>query len=694
MTSLRSDQTINANDVAEMLQLADAMEQIGEPACAFEVTRVAAASARGVAEVHVRLGECLLRRGSVKEGWREYEWRHRLVDGEQRVRRHEPTPVSVCDDLNGTVVRLVEQDTVCDAIQFARYVRFLRQRGAEVVLGVRPALRPLFEQLAGISATMDRAELLHRNEPVLDLKSLPFLLQMEVIPGAVPYLFAPRQAALARKAELSRCDALKIGVSGWSDKAGNVSRQAPTLADFARLADHPGVRLFDLQSNVINGEVRELRSNGHLVRMPAQTDPEQAPHHAAALISGLDLVVCADGVIAHLAGAMGKPTWVALPLGASWCWMEEGTDTPWYPTARLYRQRRRGRWNDVFDRISADLAEVLHARASGNPDRRYELPSQPASASPRPAVIREQRPIKKGRGLHQHLSHVRDLVASHTRLQDRSDQLEAEIASLAGRNIFDANFATLMKGLCLVTDGTHKLVATLRRAVAELAEAFEPVAPTARASDAPPPGHPEPDADPFRSDIRRPSDVAKEAADALFAADWFSARGGSAKGQESRSASTRRPIDPATGRAALCVLERLLAQAPRCAPATPGPDGTVSLIQAAQLIDKSRRRSDSLQRQEQHDVPSSDAGTDDPDKIARTGSLTCHVEQIQRAMDRVACSRAEAAASLLCDQPDPATLLSLILLAGLPVPRLDLAPDRSPPVDPITVDQLAQADKE
>jgi hypothetical protein len=133
------------------------------------------------------------------------------------------------------------------------------------------------------------------------------------------------------------------------------------LTQFAPLAAVPGVRLISLQKGAGSEQLAALGGLFPVVDLGDRLDAGGPFLDTAALMKGLDLVVTCDTAVAHLAGALGVPVWVALALAPDWRWLLGRQDSPWYPTMRLFRQARRGEWGDVFARIAAALDQRAHA---------------------------------------------------------------------------------------------------------------------------------------------------------------------------------------------------------------------------------------------------------------------------------------------------------------------------------------------
>ena len=308
------------------------------------------------AQAHFNKGLCLLLRGDFAQGLPLYEWRRQLLGGEAPA--HGGTPWLGEQPLAGRTLLVYADQALGDTIQFCRYVPLLQAQRAHVVLAVQPQLREL---LGGLSTTARIVAIDAIDQPCdyhCALASLPLALRTTLasVPAAVPYLSAQASRIEHWRASLGEAG-LKIGIA-WQGSRNRIGlgRSVP-LEMFARLAAIPGVRLICLQKGEALEELRRVRANvpAEIPAAPFDEGP-QAFLDSAALMSALDLIITCDTALAHLAGALGRPTWIALKQVPDWRWLLEGTDCPWYPTARLFRQPRLGDWESVFTAIHAELA--------------------------------------------------------------------------------------------------------------------------------------------------------------------------------------------------------------------------------------------------------------------------------------------------------------------------------------------------
>jgi tetratricopeptide (TPR) repeat protein len=255
-----------------------------------------------------------------------------------------------------------------DAIQFAGFAAHLARLGHRVQLLTLPSLAPLLRSLPGVEAVIADA---HAVDGLgakywLPLMSVPFVLKTrpDSIPCEVPYLSAEPARLAGWKTRLGS-DGLRIGIS-WQGNNQNwmdAGRSIP-LAVFEAIADVPGVRLISLQKTPGAEQIDEVRFRGRVERLTDESDKSaDTMLETAALIANLDLVVASDSMIAHLAGALGRPTFVALRRVPDWRWFLDREDSPFYPTVRLFRQQTEGDWTGVFARIADAVRALTKASA-------------------------------------------------------------------------------------------------------------------------------------------------------------------------------------------------------------------------------------------------------------------------------------------------------------------------------------------
>jgi tetratricopeptide (TPR) repeat protein len=326
-----------------------------------------------LADAHWNRALVLLQRGDYAEGWAEHAWRLRRA---RRIREDAGFTQPLWDGspLNGGRVLLHTEQGFGDAIQCARFIPPAARRAGRAILQAQRPLIRLFSSLPGVDAILpDDAPLTPTVDCRLPLFSLPRLfaptpdsVREPSLAQPVPYLKIPPDLTQIWGERLSAATAgdraLRIGIV-WSGNVGSeaeLGRSIPLKA-FAPL-DLPGVRLISLQRGDGLNELADARAEGMSVTElgPAYDACDFA--ETGAIIENLDLVICCDTAVAHLAGALGCPIWLAVNAVADWRWLLHRTDSPWYPTLKIYRQPSRGDWAGLFAQMAADLEGLARGR--------------------------------------------------------------------------------------------------------------------------------------------------------------------------------------------------------------------------------------------------------------------------------------------------------------------------------------------
>ncbi len=313
------------------------------------------------AGAHTLLATCLLMRGDLAAGFREYEWRTRLADRQVEARGL-PTPLWEGSALKGRSILLHDEQGLGDAIQFARYAPLLARHGARVIVECDDALARLLATLPGVATVVGRSAPTPTHDVHAALMSLPHLLgtTLATVPSEVPYLAAEPSLVERWRDRLGSARAdLRVGLV-W---AGNPDlrddpKRSPGLEPLLPLLDLPSVAFVSLQKGGGRADLERLGD-----RIPVGFhdvgDGLEDLADTAAVVTQLDLVIAVDSAVAHLAGALGRAVWTMVRAESEWRWMLERTDTPWYPTMRLFRQRRAGDWSDVVAALRTALQQVV-----------------------------------------------------------------------------------------------------------------------------------------------------------------------------------------------------------------------------------------------------------------------------------------------------------------------------------------------
>jgi hypothetical protein len=300
-----------------------------------------------------------LRKADFATGWEEYESRIIASPGVLPRRGFAQRQWYGDTDIAGKTILLHAEQGHGDAIQFLRYVPMVAAHGARVVLEVHRPLVPLAAAIPGVAELHQLGHPLPPFDLHSPLMSLPlaFATDLATIPAEIPYLSVPPERMPRWRRRVGPRRRMRIGIawSGNPDYGDDHKRSIP-LADFTRILDRPECELHVTQNDVRASDKEVLDGLTHLSDHSTLFGDFA---DTAALISLLDLVIAVDTSVAHLAGALGWPTWLLLPHLADWRWLADREDSPWYPTMWLFRQETEGDWAGVLDRVAQQLTLLL-----------------------------------------------------------------------------------------------------------------------------------------------------------------------------------------------------------------------------------------------------------------------------------------------------------------------------------------------
>ncbi len=313
------------------------------------------------AQAHHSRAMIYLAQGDYERGWPEFEWRLQCPGDAPPAF---PKPRWDGSPLDGRTILLCAEQGLGDTIQFVRYAPLVKHRGGTVVLASQKALLPLLAGCPGVDRVVAGEESLPDFDVHMPLLSLPgvFGTTPATVPAHVPYLAADPGLVERWRRDLAAYPGCRVGIvwQGNPRYQADHWRSAP-LAAFGPLARLAGVQLFSLQKGPGVEQLRDFPA----VDLGSRLDVDAGPFmDTAAVLKNLDLVISVDTATAHLAGALGVPVWLALSSAPHWVWMQDRADSPWYPTARLFRQQHPGAWEDVFATIAAEVRK-LAAKAGG-----------------------------------------------------------------------------------------------------------------------------------------------------------------------------------------------------------------------------------------------------------------------------------------------------------------------------------------
>jgi tetratricopeptide (TPR) repeat protein len=309
------------------------------------------------ADAHFFTSLSRLLTGDFGRGWIEYEWRKGASTTISK--RDFPQPLWLGeDDIAGKTILLHSEQGFGDTVQFCRYAPLVAARGAAVMVEVEQPLVDLMTGVAGVARVIAKGDPLPDFDVQCPLLSLPlaFKTRLETIPSGAGYLHAPAQAARNWDVRLGVKRRPEVGLA-WAGNAGHVRDRERSigLRELLPLLD-VDVTFVSLQKEVRAADAETLEKRCEIRHFG---DELKDFSDTAALISRLDLVISVDTSIAHLAGALGKPVWVLLTHVPDWRWLLDRDDSPWYPTARLFRQDSSREWNSALARVRDALLEWI-----------------------------------------------------------------------------------------------------------------------------------------------------------------------------------------------------------------------------------------------------------------------------------------------------------------------------------------------
>lgn len=300
------------------------------------------------------LSEMLLLQGEFTRGWREYRFRYKL-DHTRIIERHVQKPRWEGQPINGKTLLIHDEQGYGDTFQFLRLVQQARERsGAHVVLEVNHEAYNLARGVSGHDQLIVRGTLPPLFDFHCELMSLPAALglQLSQLPGSTPYLFADPARMEKWRARLAGLPRPLVGLV-WAGRPthANDKRRSMALSDMAPLAQE-GITLLALQKGPAALQAGAPPPGMSLLSL---SDEIQDFDDTAAILSVIDTIITVDSSPAHLAGALGCPAWVVLPLVPDWRWFLHREDSPWYPGMRLFRQPEEGNWQAVMQRVALAL---------------------------------------------------------------------------------------------------------------------------------------------------------------------------------------------------------------------------------------------------------------------------------------------------------------------------------------------------
>jgi tetratricopeptide (TPR) repeat protein len=321
-----------------------------------------------IVDGHYAYALALLRAGQLVEGWGHYEFRWLRHDAKTAKQAGLGGPVWAGQALQGKTILIHVEQGFGDVIQFVRYAPQVKALGATVLLRVARPMKALMKDIGGVDRVLDRDEVIPAYDFYISLLSLPriFSTSLDTIPSCLSYVQADTARAQRWRARLPSDGSLRVGlVWAGNPEHPNDRFRSMALSMLRPILEVAGVRFVSLQKGPGTEQATEAVLTGvEWVDVGAELEDFS---DTAAVISQLDLVICVDTAVAHLAGALGKPVWVMLPQPADFRWLEGREDSPWYPTMRLFRQSRRDDWSNVVEGVATALEERVRNTPAAMP---------------------------------------------------------------------------------------------------------------------------------------------------------------------------------------------------------------------------------------------------------------------------------------------------------------------------------------
>ena len=307
---------------------------------------------------HYNKGEALLTQGNFKDGWKEYTWRvHRAEFGNRKFFK----PILPDSDLRNKRIYVYGEQGVGDSIQFIRYLKYLKKLNCYILFECDKNLfdllgsTKLIDEFVVKESTEKPSKEYDFDVPLLDL---PYLFETDEtnIPNEVPYLFADEEKKNYWKDHINADNKLKVGIV-WqgSLQHPNDKNRSVKLNQLSFLFDDKDLQLYSLQKGDPENQINQFKDS--IINL--DDFGIKGFSDTAAIIEHLDLVIAVDTSVAHLAGAMGKEIWVLIPYNADWRWLENRSDSPWYPTMKLFRQKKIQEWKPIFESVNEEIQQKI-----------------------------------------------------------------------------------------------------------------------------------------------------------------------------------------------------------------------------------------------------------------------------------------------------------------------------------------------
>ncbi len=321
-----------------------------------------------LAEANFNRSIVFLLRQDFRRGWEGFEWRFKQLNRKSIYPHQFRAPRWDGAFFKDRRLLVHCEQGFGDTLQFIRYLPMVKARGGTLIFETRKELIEISKTLPCIDLLIERSPdgnpdlAFDFHAPIMSLAAI-FQTTFDTIPADVPYLFAKDSTAARWCQRMASPETkLKVGIV-WAGKPGHTNdhNRSCDLKLFAPLGRIPGLQLYSLQKGAAVSQLRQLPAN---LSIPNLGEEFIDFEDTAGAVENLDLIISVDTAVAHLAGAMGKPTWLLLPFVPDWRWLLDRDDTPWYPGMRLFRQPKIGDWHPVFQKVAESLKELLMLRTA------------------------------------------------------------------------------------------------------------------------------------------------------------------------------------------------------------------------------------------------------------------------------------------------------------------------------------------
>jgi len=318
-------------------------------------------------DAHIARSQSNISLGNFEKGWDEYEWRWGLFGIDHKQYRNSMWDGS---DIKGKTILLRTEQGLGDTLQFVRYAKILKEMGAKVICKVQKPLVTLLSSCPFIDKVVAALDDTEKHDSHAQLMSLPRILKTlpNTIPAEIPYLYAKPELVKKWQNKLEKDKNFKVGLCWHVDPIHEKTKspwslRSISLDQFKPLSTVKGVTFYSLQK-FKDYEKDAKTPHGLPVTFfgPDFDEKHGAFMDSAAIIKNLDLVITVDTCIAHLAGALGKPVWMFLPVAPDCRWHLDRSDTSWYPTMKLFRQKKPQDWNHPIKMVATELQSLANKR--------------------------------------------------------------------------------------------------------------------------------------------------------------------------------------------------------------------------------------------------------------------------------------------------------------------------------------------